>query len=294
MKRHLFFLFLAPFFLGCEKNIDIKLDNVTPKLVVEATIENGEAPMVVLTKSLGFFSTLDLPLLAGSFVHGAQVEISNGTLTHRLKEYSFPVGGGYAVSYYGIDSSNLSTAFTGQLLTHYTLRILSEGQTYTAETNIPAITKRLDSIWWRMNPRDTTMGKVQVMIRATDPPGYGDYVRYWTRRNRETFLPGFQSVFDDLVIDGTTYDLPVEPGVDRNSDNNGYNERSFKHGDTVTLKLANIDRHTFEFWRTMEYTYASVGNPFSTPTTVATNISNGALGYFGGYAAQYRTIVIPR
>jgi hypothetical protein len=48
MKRHLFFLFLAPFFLGCEKNIDIKLDNVTPKLVVEATIENGEAPMVVL------------------------------------------------------------------------------------------------------------------------------------------------------------------------------------------------------------------------------------------------------
>jgi hypothetical protein len=43
----------------------------------------------------------------------------------------------------------------------------------------------------------------------------------------------------------------------------------------------------------MEFTYLSVGNPFSSPTRVLSNISNGALGYFGGYASQYKTIVIP-
>jgi hypothetical protein len=44
----------------------------------------------------------------------------------------------------------------------------------------------------------------------------------------------------------------------------------------------------------MEFSYASVGNPFSTPTKVMSNISNGALGYFGGYASQYRTLIIPQ
>ncbi len=43
----------------------------------------------------------------------------------------------------------------------------------------------------------------------------------------------------------------------------------------------------------MEYSYQSIGNPFSSPTKVRGNISNGALGYFGGYAVQYIGITIP-
>jgi hypothetical protein len=61
----------------------------------------------------------------------------------------------------------------------------------------------------------------------------------------------------------------------------------------VTVKLTNIDKNTYDFWRTMEYNYQSVGNPFSTPTVVISNISSGALGYFGGYAAQYVPLRIP-
>ena len=68
----------------------------------------------------------------------------------------------------------------------------------------------------------------------------------------------------------------------------------FKRGDVVVLKLCNIDKATFDFWRTMEYSYSNVGNPFSSPTKVISNIKGGGLGYFGGYAAQYRTIIIPK
>ncbi|RYY40613.1 MAG: DUF4249 domain-containing protein [Chitinophagaceae bacterium] len=296
MKHRLLFLLPALLLLaGCEKDIDFPLNEVNPKLVVEATIENGQPPLVILSKSLGYFSTLGIDQLANSFAHGAEVEMSNGTVTHRLKEYTVPVPNTpYSVSFYSIDSTNLSTAFLGSLQTDYSLRIVFDGQTYAAQTRIPAITKRIDSIWWRVNSRDTTDGKVEVMVKATDPRGYGDYVRYWTQRDSERLLPGRNSVFDDLVVDGTTYDLPIDPGIDRNGNNNGFDERAFKRGDTVTLKLANINRATYDFWRTMEYTYQSVGNPFAAPTRVLSNISNGALGYFGGYAAQYRTIVIPR
>lgn len=283
---------LVLFLSGCEKNISFDLKNPGDKLVVEATIENGQAPVVILTRSVGYFSRISPELLSQSFVHGAGVSISNGTLTHKLKEYAQQISPGIRFYYYGIDSSDLSTAFTGELNHAYTLRINSEGKEYTSATTIPNITKRIDSLWWKQAPATADTSKVIVMVKATDPPGYGDYVRYFTKRNSEPFYPGLNSVFDDLFIDGTTYELQVDPGVDRNIVRTD-SDRFFKRGDTVTLKLSNIDKGTYDFWRTMEYSYASVGNPFSTPVKVLSNISGDALGYFGGYASQYRTIIIP-
>lgn len=292
--RFLNFAIIVPLlFWGCERDIDIELKEEEPKLVVEATIENGQPPLVVLISSLNYFDKISPQLLTGSFVHGADVFVSNGTLTHKLKEYSVPLVLGYSLSYYSIDSSNLSTAFVGELNKTYSLRIISTGKEYTATTTIPNITKRIDSIWYKPGPPQLDTNKVIVMVKATDPPGFGDYIRYYTKRNREQFFPGFNSVFDDLFIDGTTYELQVQAGIDRNrtiSDDDFF----FNKGDTVTFKLSNIDKATFEFWRTMEFSYQSVGNPFSTPIKVTSNISGNALGYFGGYASQFRTLIIRR
>ena len=293
MKKLVPILAFCILLISCERKVDFKLDDVTPKLVVEATIENGQPPVVYLTKSQTYFSQIDLSTLANSFVRNAEVYVSNGTFTHKLKEYTIPAGGGLNFYYYSIDSANLATAFAGELNKQYSLRILAEGKEYTAITTIPAITKRIDSLYWKQAPGSNPPEKVAVMIKATDPPGLGDYARYFTRRNQEVFYPGLNSVFDDQIIDGSTYDIQVERGVERNGNvPEGYS--FFDKGDTVTLKLCNIDKATYDFWRTMEFTYASVGNPFASPTKVSSNISNGGLGYFGGYAAQYRTIIIPR
>jgi hypothetical protein len=88
--------------------------------------------------------------------------------------------------------------------------------------------------------------------------------------------------------------VQIEKGVDRNEKIDMENYSYFEKGDTATVKLANIDKATFDFWRTMEYNYQSIGNPFSTPTTVLGNIKGGGLGYFGGYAAQYISLIIPK
>jgi hypothetical protein len=132
-----------------------------------------------------------------------------------------------------------------------------------------------------------------MMIRATDKQGFGDYVRYFTKTNSDPFFPGFNSVFDDQVIDGKTYTIQVDRGVNKNI-NTEDTDIYFNPGDTATLKLCNIDRATFDFWRTFEFSFQSIGNPFSSPTRILCNISNGGLGYFGGYAAQYRTVVMPK
>lgn len=286
----LVFLF---FLSACERAVDFDINEVPPKLVIEATIENGQPPMVYLSKSLNYYSTIDLVTLSNSFVHNAEVYVSNGTLTHKLKEYTVPAGAGVNFYYYSIDPASPSTAFNGQVKKQYSLRIVSEGKEYTANTTIPDTTRRIDSVYWKAAPVGNKPEKVAFMVKATDAPGFGDYIRYFTKRNREPFYPGFNSVYDDQIIDGTTYDIQVERGIDRNEGTSeGYT--FFNKGDTVTLKLSNIDKATFDFWRTMEFTYQSIGNPFSSPTKVISNISNDGLGYFGGYASQYRTLIIPR
>lgn len=293
MKIPGFTLILLILLVSCERTIDIELDNVSPKLVVDGSIENNQPPIVFLSKSVGYFSQIDPQTLANSFVHQADVYVSNGQLTHKLKEYAENVAPGYTIYYYSIDSANLATAFIGELNKSYSLRIVSENQEYTATTRIPAITKRIDSVYWKPAPPNNPPEKVVLMIKATDPPGLGDYVRYFTKQNSDPFYPGLNSVYDDQVIDNSTYEIQVEKGIDRNVPlPDGY--AFFNKGDTATLKLCNIDKATYDFWRTMEFTYLSVGNPFSSPTRVLSNISNGALGYFGGYAAQYRTVIIPQ
>jgi hypothetical protein len=293
MKYFLLLVGLCVMICSCEKKIDIKLKDESTKIVVEASIENGTAPYVTLMRSFGYFSEITPSLLAQAFIHNAEVFVSNGTQTHKLKEYAVPVSPAITLYYYSTDSTSLSTAFKGELNHSYSLRILSEGQEYTATTTIPKITKQIDSLWWKLPPGATDTNKVVVMVRATDPPGYGDYIRYYTKINSQpVYLPPVASVFDDLFIDGTSYEVQLQPGIDRNSDS-AETDFFFK-GDTVSFKLSNIDRTTFDFWRTWEFSYSSIGNPFSTPTRIIGNISNNALGYFAGYASQYRTLIIPR
>ena len=88
--------------------------------------------------------------------------------------------------------------------------------------------------------------------------------------------------------------LPHRMGINRNADRDSIEYNFFFRGDTVDFKLSNIDKATYDFWRTWESAYSSVGNPFSSPTKVLGNISNNALGYFGGYASQYRRLIIPQ
>jgi len=277
---------------SCEKNINFKLKEAPDVLVVDANIEEGQPPLVILSKSFDYFSKISQEKLDSSFVHNATVTITDGNVSKQLKEYAVDSAGGYVIYYYTSDTSNASL-FTGKVNTSYSLKILTDNQEYDATTTIPFPGKKLDSLWWRPTPfaKDTT--QVDVFVQATDPPGLGNYIRYYTKVNGQPFLPGQQSVFDDELIDGTTYNLKITPGIDRNNPI-AFDKNFFHRGDTVTLKVSSIDKATYQFWLTMEFAYQSIGNPFASPNKVLGNISNGALGAFCGYAPQYKSIIIPK
>jgi hypothetical protein len=285
---------LGILFSSCEKTVTFRPNDSEPVVVVEASIENGQAPVVILSESLNYFSQISPELLAGSFLRNAEVTMSNGSRTHKLKEYKMPVANGYTVYYYSTDSSSLGTAFTGEFGKTYALSVKTNEREYTATTTIPILSKKIDSLWWYDAPNNPDPVKVIVMGRFVDPPGLGNYTRYYTSVDGLPFMPGFNSVFDDQLTDGVTYNLQIEKGVDRNNDVNLEKYAFFDHGDSVVVKYCNIDKATFDFWRTMEYSYANIGNPFASPNKVLSNIHGGGLGYFGGYAAQYKSLLIPK
>jgi hypothetical protein len=280
--------------ISCERTIDPKLINQEPKLVVDAQVEEGQPPLVVLTKSVGYFSTITAAQLSNTFVRNATITISDGTKTHQLKEYAAPISGG-TVYYYSNDPAQPLTVIVGATGKTYTLSIQAEGKTFISSTTIPLHAKTLDSIWWKAAPSPEPGKEAVLWSRVTDPPGYGNYIRYFTKKKSGLFLPGWYSVYDDQFVDGKTYDLQVDGGQDKNlPPDDPNNSRFFAKGDTITVKFCNIDKDTYEFWRTWEYSFGAIGNPFGSPTTVKGNISNGALGAFSGYSVQYKTLIIPK
>jgi hypothetical protein len=284
------YLILILFFVSCEKDVNIKLDPSQTRLVVDASIENDQPPIVFLSQSLDFFGKINPAILSASLVRNAKVTIADGTSTVVLTEDSV-VRGNSKIYFYTTSGSN--RFFRGRIGVKYDLTIEAMGNSYKASTTIPVITRKIDSLWWEKVPLADDTNDVRMMLTGTDKPGFGDFIRYFTKRGQEPFLSGFNSVFDDQIIDGTTYTVQVDRGFDKNTefaDSLSY----FKRGDTVTLKLCNIDKGTYDFWRTYEFSFQSIGNPFSSPTKILGNISNDALGYFGGYGAQYRTIIIPK
>jgi hypothetical protein len=191
---------------------------------------------------------------------------------------------------YSNDPTSPATAFLGELNTNYTLRIVSEGKEYLSSTTVPENNIRLDSMWVIPAPLNPDTSKRVMKITATDPAGLGNFGRYFTKRNSAQFLPGENSVFDDQIVDGTTFSVQLPQGIDRN-DPPKADSNFFKRGDTISLKFCNISKPSYTFWSTWEFAYQSIGNPFAQPNKVQGNISNGALGAFCGYAAQYKTII---
>jgi len=142
--RYLFVILILSL-VSCEKDINIKLDPAQSRLVVDATIENEQPPVVLLSQSLDFFGKINPAVLSASLVRNAKVKISDGTSEVLLSEDSV-VRGNTKIFFYTTAGSN--RFFRGRVGARYTLTIEALGNTYAASTTIPQITRKVDSLWW--------------------------------------------------------------------------------------------------------------------------------------------------
>ena len=283
MRTSFFIIICSIIFGSCTSVIDVKIPDPDPKIVVEGFIDIGETPYVLLTRNSPFYDTINASNLQNYFVSGATVKMFDGTDTVAFQELTFDTAGVQASIYIGIGAH-------GEIGKTYQLFVEADGQQLHASTSILQPLP-LDSVWYTDAPADEPDSLVQLMVRYSDPPAPGNHVRYFTKRNSESFMPGYNSVFDDALVNGTTFDFPLDRGVDRNNDSTYIDYGYFYRGDTVIVKWSAIDFPHFNFWKTIEFELGGSGNPFAAPVKIQSNVENG-LGIWGGYSSSFDTVII--
>lgn len=272
-------------FPSCEKDIELKVPEAEKKLVVEGHIENGKNPYVILTRTASFFQPTDSASLAQMLVLDATVTISDGTTTQ-----SMALGLNFDVFPPIVYTT---TAMTGEAGKTYYLTIKTGGETYTASTTIPQPVP-LDSVWFRLQGTSDSLG--YAWAHLSDPPGLGNAYRWFAKRigKDQIFIAPLGSAFDDKFIEGKSFDFAYNRGETPNSNkDDDTNEEAgyFKEGDTIVVKFCTIDIPSFEFYRSYEVQASSQGNPFASPINIKSNVSNKAIGIWGGYGVSYDTII---
>lgn len=284
-------------YASCERVLDINLPEAEPKLVVEGQIETNLPPVVRLSNTIGFFGTVDTAAFFNSFVSGAVITISDDTRSVVLREYNY-IFGDVRVQLYSVDSADASAlTFVGEAGKTYQLKIELDGEVYESTTSIPPYNDGLDSFVTVMPTDEEALAENPnirlVKARYTDPADEVNRLRFFTAVNGGPFFAPFYSVNDDGIINGTSSEITIERGWNRLDTAEFSRDNYFQLFDTLDIKMCAIDYNTYEFYRTLEFGYGTVGNPFSNPMVVSGNISNGALGVWAGYAAVvYRYVVL--
>ncbi len=303
MRNTWFFLLLVPIILSCEKNITLDLPDPTRYLVVHGHIEPDSFAYVSLSRNSPYFDPVDLGAVASLLVSNAIVVVSDGTIRDTLRP-DFNFQHWTLFNYRG-------TKIKGQFGSSYSLEIITPEHEIFATTTIP-LENSFDSIWYKTRaefvreagnvtptPRDEELA--QVLVRYDDPPFLGNFVRVFTKRNQETIWGSdFQSIYSDEIINGGSVEFPVDRAKEAYLFNDSLTFEEFGYfeiGDTVYLKWCTIDKAHYTFWNTLQAATGGTGNPFSTPTIVATNLKarkGAALGIWGGYGTTLDTFIVRR
>lgn len=285
---------------GCQKEIELNLPEYQSKLVVEGTIENGFPAMVMLSRSIPYFSEVNLNTLMNEvLVNGTQARVFITSETGESEELTWTLTpeAPYYVAFVGKN-------VIGKEQTHYTLTVEYDGQTYTAETYVPK-TFDLDSIGFNhdMEMFADTMASIRVLF--SDPADEVNYYAFFCKvkcpKMQDRFwVCNLPVAFDDRPINGQTVNYEVARygystlmlGMMSEEDRKAFARMTFRPGDTVVVKHSQVDHHTYEYLISAGSEAAFGSSPFTNPLPSESNFnSENVIGHWSGYASRFDTLV---
>lgn len=248
---------------ACEEKIDIDLNSVAPKVVIEGAIRSDQGPYSVkVTRTVNYYGTFQ-----EDFVSGARLVVSdNAGNIDTLKE----VRPGYYET----------TTLVGTFGRTYTLNALVNGNSYTASEYLQPINP-IDTLTFRYDSGSLFMDPgYYVTFYAQETPGRGNYYqnRFWINDSLLNHPTDYLFSNDDL-FDGSFvfFEFPF----------------TCKLGDTVVVEVRSISKAYYDFLITVLQETNNSGSPFSSmPDNLAGNISNEGLGYFSSFGIARDTIII--
>lgn len=257
----LFFIFLFTF-LGCERVIDVDLNESNPQIVIEGNLSYNDAELEVkISKTGSYFSTTPTEK-----VNDAEVYLENSEGT-RIEAEAFG-SGIYKIENYPLEPKK-----------EYHLFIESEGQKYDAKSTLyPPV--KIDSLAFEYQ-KDVRFfeGGYQLLLYFSDPPYEENFYRIKVFKNEELF----NSVDDLIVFD--------DSGLNGKGIQVTLRRQLFDVGDTAYVQFLTIDEKAFLYFSTFrEMANTNPGSP--APANPISNFSNGALGYFSAWSFEEKEIII--
>lgn len=244
-------------FSSCEKEIEVDLNSVPSRIVIEGIVKQNEPAKVRVSQTMDFDDNSGYPNLSG-----AVVKITDDSGYSEILHQN-------ATGWY------VAADLIGETGQTYTMSVTYEGKEYNATSTMPPHVN-LDSI---------TMFKIPVMdyafpmVHFKDPEGEtNQYYRAVFYTNGKQVPDAMEFVLSAEFVDGTYFNqfLPV---TTHDEDND-----PIKQGDEITIEFQCIDKGVYTFFDTLNRSKESLTNPIS-------NISGGCLGYFSACTAQQKTII---
>ena len=298
VKISILFLFIGMLFSQCQKEIEVNLPDYERKIVIEGSIENGQPAMVIVSRSVPYFSTIDLEtLMKDVFITDAEVTVTSSTGESEQLVFSLN------------PESPIYMAFTGRTLLgepgkSYTLTVRYDGKEYSATSTMEE-PFRLDSAWLSFRDENDTMptSRIQLTDRAASHDYYMFRIKVHGKKLHDRlWVTSMPVAFDDATFNGQTvnYEIlranPSSLFMAEMSDEEQaeYYRITYRHGDTVYLKTSMIDYNAFQYWSAMTYELAVGQNPFMSPAPVPCNLSGeNVIGNWTAFASTVDTMYYP-
>lgn len=257
LKKY-FIIALGLILISCEDVIDVDLDTAEPRLVIDASIDwqkntTGTEQKIRLSMTTAYYNA-EFPK-----VSGADVTISNSSNT----VFNFVENAG--------TGEYICNNFQPVIGETYTLKVVVNGETYTATEKMMSVVKIEDNID-QNNEGGMAGDEVEITYYYQDD---GSQLNYYLYSNKipQVAFPQYEVEDNDDTQGGLT---PVY-----------FSHKDLKPGDVVNIKLYGISKRYYEYFRKLLNASGNDGNPFSTtPTDVRgnilnqTNSGNFAYGYF--------------
>jgi len=249
---------------GCQKVINVDLNEAAPKIVIEGLVTDRRGSYTLtITKSGSYFNQPTLQTVSGAIA----TITDNLNFTDTLKE-SGP----------GIYYTQKLRGLPGET---YNLKVIAEDAVYEGTSTMMSHVN-IDSL---KIVKSLTQGfdfganrnedRYEIHCFFKDPPEK-NYYRIRVFKNDSINTQNYR-LYDDQYTNGEFTELRVA---------------NASVGNTYRIELLSLDKSTYGYFRTLEDLIFI--NPFfgSTPANPNTNLTNGALGYFGACAISSRTIVV--
>jgi len=252
-------------FSSCEDVIEIDLKDVPQRIVIEAFIQaNTGLCEVKISKTSNFYedNTFDI-------VTEAEVVLfqPNGKPSVLLTEKS--------PGQYWTQGLEIVPGET------YQIQILTPtAEQFTAQTTAPNPVA-IDTLEVEEHPfpdPDNEMDAFMVVCKLIDPEDQTNNYRLKATVNG-IIDPYLYMLRDDEIIVDNEIRLPV------------FSEEVFK-GDSVIIELISMDRASFNYFEKISDISQQNGGNAIIPFNPQGNFSNDALGYFGIFDSNFRTIII--